>query len=156
MSRYGIGAIAAAAVIVLAAAGCGDGDDSSSTSSTAAALTKQEFVTQANQICAEGNKTINAEAKQVFSGGRPTAAETQQFVTGTVIPSIQDQVDSIRALGAPEGDEDQVNAILAAAQQGIDEAKADPSLLASEQSGSDPFAEANKLTDDYGLTACSG
>ena len=125
-------------------------------SATAAALTKEEFVAQGNQICSEGNKTIDEAAKQVFSGGKPKADEMQQFVTGTVIPSIQDQVDSIRALGAPEGDEDQVAAILDAAQQGIDEAKADPSLLAGEQSGSDPFAEANKLTDDYGLTACSG
>ena len=155
-TRIRIGMAATVAVAVaFGAAGCGGGDDSSSGDSTAAALTKDEFVTQGNQICADGNKQIETASKDVFSGGKPSTDEVKQFVTGTVIPSIQDQVDGIRALGAPAGDEDQVNAILDAAQQGIDDAKADPSLLESNGSN-DPFEEANKLATAYGLTECAG
>jgi hypothetical protein len=46
-----------------------------------------------------------------------------------------------------------VNAIVTAAQSALDEAKQDPSLLTN-QGGSDPFAQANKLANAYGLTKC--
>lgn len=155
MKKIKLGAIVAAAALVLGAAGCGGGDDSSSTSSTAAALSKDEFVTQANQICADGNKEISAAQNEAFSVGPPVQDKVEQFITATVIPSVQSQVDGIRALGAPAGDEDQVAAILDSAQGAIDDATADPSLLEGSQS-SDPFAETNKLAAAYGLTECAG
>ncbi len=144
---------AAMAVVVLAVAGCGGGD-SSSTTSTAAALTKQQFVDQANQICAEGNKQIQAAAKDVFANGKPSKSEFTDFVNNTLIPSVQDQVDQIDALPAPSGDQDQVDAIVNAVNDGLDKAKQDPMSMAS--SKTDPFAEANKLSVDYGLTVCGG
>jgi hypothetical protein len=64
------------------------------------------------------------------------------------------EVAGIEALPAPSGDTEQVDAIVSAAQQGLDELKADPSLITAE--GQDnPFAEANKLAKQYGLTACA-
>jgi hypothetical protein len=152
MKRLKIGAIAAALVLIVAVAGCGGGSDDSS-SSTAAALSKEDFLKQGNQICADGNKEIEAASSQVFSSGKPSQDEMDAFVNDTLIPSVQSQVDAIRALGAPEGDEDQVNAILDAAQGAIDEAKADPTLL---EGNNDPFAETNKLANAYGLTECGG
>ena len=60
----------------------------------------------------------------------------------------------LQALPPPSGDEAQVQAIISAAQQGLDKLKADPSLITA--SGQDnPFAEANKLAKQYGLTACA-
>lgn len=147
-----IAACAAAAAIGVGVAGCGGGDSSST--STAASITKEEFVTQANQICADGNETIDAAVGDAFSGGQPSQEETEQFVTGSVIPAIQAQVDGLRALGAPEGDEEQVDAILDAADQGIEEAQADPASFIA--GGGDPFVEANQLAADYGLTECAG
>jgi hypothetical protein len=151
MKGFKIGAIAAALVLVIAVAGCGGGDDSSS--STAAALSKDEFVTQANQICADGNKEIDAASQDAFSSGKPSQSDLDVFVTDTLLPSVQSQVDGIRALGAPAGDEDQVNAILDSAQSAIDAGKADPTLL---EGNDDPFAETNKLANAYGLTECGG
>ncbi len=48
-----------------------------------------------------------------------------------------------------------MQAIVDAAQSALDKAKADPSLL-TDQGGSrsDPFAEANKLANAYGLDKC--
>jgi hypothetical protein len=77
-------------------------------------------------------------------------------VTDAVVPSIQGQIDSIKALSPPSGDEDQVNALLSAAQSALDKVKADPSLITDQSNRSDPFAEANKLTNAYGLTKCGG
>ena len=60
----------------LIAAGCGDDDDESSDTGTdavtAAALTKEEYLAQGNQICKQGNAETDAAAQQVFQGGKPT------------------------------------------------------------------------------------
>jgi hypothetical protein len=132
-------------------AGCGGGDDSDSTS-TEAALTKSEFLKQGNAICAKGNKTIDKAANQAFSNGqKPTEAQLEQFVSQTA-PIIQGEIDGLRALGAPAGDEQQVNAILDEAQSALDKAKQDPSLFLN----GDPFKKANQDAKAYGLTACAG
>jgi hypothetical protein len=155
MTRKGIATAAVAAIAVIGVVGCGGGSDDSSSSTSSTALSKDEFVKQANEICAKGNDQIDSAASKTFSGGQPSPQEAQQFVTDTVIPGIQGEIDDIRALGAPAGDEDQVNAILGAAQQGVDAAKQDPSILEGSQA-SDPFAQADKLAKDYGLTDCAG
>ncbi len=147
-------AAASASLLALGAiaiVGCGGNDD---TSTTTAAISKDDFITQGNQICAEGNKAFNAAAQEAFSGGKPTDAEMSKFVDETVVPTVQGQIDDLRALGVPAGDEDQVNAILDAAQSGVDALEADPTLFSS--GSGDPFAEANKLANDYGLTECGG
>jgi hypothetical protein len=74
-------------------------------------------------------------------------------VTATVIPSIQQQVDAIDDLPAPAGDEQKVQAIVNAAGSALDKVKQDPSLITA-QGQSDPFAQADKLTNSYGLTQC--
>jgi len=148
------------AVLALAvfAAGCGgsdDGDDSTSTAS----ITKSEFLAQGNAICKKGNQEIDsdfesfAKKHDLKQNDGLTDAEATEASEEILIPNVQKQVDQIRALGPPEGQEAQVDAILSAAQKGIDELEKDPTAI---QGNNDPFAEANKLAKDYGLTACAG
>jgi hypothetical protein len=152
-----LAAIGAAAAFV--AAGCGgDDDDDETTAATTGgeggALSKDAFVTAADGVCAQGDQRIEQEAEQQFkSGGEPSAKEQEQFYTDTVLPNIQSQIDGIRALTPPEGDEEQVTAILDAAQEAIDESEQDPSVVTG---GDDPFAEANQLAEEYGLKDCGG
>jgi hypothetical protein len=127
----------------LVAAGCG-GDDEE-------APTKEEFITQADQICTDGDQQINEEAENVFEG-QPSKAEQQAFIEDTVIPETQAQIDGIRDLTPPEGDEDEITAIVDAADQGIDEIEADPAALT--QRGDNPLAEASQLASEYGMKAC--
>ena len=151
--RLRLAAPVAALITALVVAGCGGG---SSSPTTTAGLSKSQFVAKGNQICAKGNQEINAAAKKVFSSSQePSQAAQNKFVTATVIPGIQSQIDGIKALPAPSGDEDQVNAITSAAQSALDKVKSDPTLL-TQQSGTDPFAQANKLANAYGLTQCGG
>lgn len=145
----------------LVLAGCGGGSSSTTTGASGtsgaqgAALSKSEFVSKGNAVCAKGNQEINAEAKKIFTSNQaPSQATQEKFVTDTVIPSIQQQIDGIAALPAPSGDEDQVQAIVDAAQSALDKAKQDPSLLTDQAQGGDPFAQANKLANAYGLTKC--
>lgn len=150
----------------LIAAGCGDDDDETTTSPTTTTtagatgatgatgepLSKEEFIAQADAICKAGDKEIDAAGEEFFSeGGSPGQAEEETFITETVIPNVQGQVDGIAALAPPEGDEDEVQAIVDAAQQAIDDVEADPSVLGTQ---GDPFAEANQLAQDYGLKVC--
>ena len=135
----------------LLAAGCGSSDKSGEKSS----ITKAEFVKKGNAVCAQGNKEIDAAGKKLFGkdpNKRPSKAKLEEFATTVLIPSVEDQVSKIRALGAPKGDEAKVKAILDAADQGIQKGKQDPLSLTNE--GSDPFAKANKLAKAYGLTVC--
>jgi hypothetical protein len=147
---------AAVGVLALVATGCGGDDDEETTT---AALSKQEFIKQADQICAKGDKQIDQAAKDVFAKGqRPSKQEQEQFVTDTVIPSIQKQVNEIDALPLPKesggapSDQEQINGIIDSAQNGLNKAENNPALMT--QPGSDPLAEATKLAKDYGLKVC--
>ncbi len=139
------------------AAGCGgsDGGDDST-----ASITRSEFLARGNAICKKGNQEIDADfeafAKEnnLKQNQNLTDAQATEASNTILIPNVQDQVDKIGALGAPEGQEAEVDAILASAQKGIDELTADPTLIV--QDGADPFAEANKLSKEYGLVACAG
>ncbi|HKP88601.1 MAG TPA: hypothetical protein VJT75_01385 [Thermoleophilaceae bacterium] len=140
--------------LALTAASCGD-DDNKSDDSGSSSISKAEFVKKGNAICAKGNKEIDAQGEKMFGDQKqkPSDADLKKFSEEVLIPSVQKQVDGLRALGAPAGDEDEVNAILDAAQQGIDEGKKDP-LALTQDNGDDPFQEANKLAREYGLTVC--
>jgi hypothetical protein len=144
MKRNALLLLGLAAVTALLAAGCGGGGDDSSTSS----LSKSEWIAKADSICRQGNQEINQAAQQQFGNQRPTAAEIQQFATQTAVPKTQEQVDKLKALGAPSGDEEQVNKILDTVQADIDKAKS-----AGDVSNS-TFADANALAKQYGLKVC--
>jgi ABC-type lipoprotein release transport system permease subunit len=134
------------AVLALAVigAGCGSSDDDSGTSS----LTKSEWIAKADAICQQGNQEIEQAAQQQFGNQKPTAADVQQFATGTALPNTQTQINKIRALGAPSGDEDQVNKILDTVQADIDKAKSAGDIEES------TFADGNALAKQYGLKVC--
>ncbi len=149
------------------AAGCGGGNDtttvsgaSGATGAQGAPLTKDAFLAKANEICKQGNQSINQAGQQFFKSlglsqnQQPTSDQIQQFANQTAIPNIEAQITAIEALPAPSGDEDQVNAITDSAQQALDKLKADPSLLAG-NSSNDPFADVDKLAKQYGLDECA-
>ncbi len=145
MIRYLLALSLAAAAVV---AGCGGDDDGSSN-----ALTKDEFVAQADKICKQGDAKIQQAAAKAFAQGQQPSKDDQvTFVAKTVVPETQAQIDGIRELTPPEGDADQVTAILDAADQGIAQIKQDPAAITN--GGSSPLAEASQLAGDYGLKAC--
>lgn len=153
-------AVALLAVLAVGlAAGCGSSKKSSgsakSTSTSAPAITKAQFLKEGNAICNRGNREIGGAAGRLFpkSGGRPSQAKLTEFARTVIIPSVQRQIDEIKALGAPAGDRARVSAIVGAAQAALDKGKRDPALLTT--NGPGPFKKANQLAKSYGLTACA-
>jgi hypothetical protein len=136
----------------LTAVGCGS---SGSTASTASAvggpsITKAEFVKKANAICAKGNAVDKAAGAKL--GAQPSEKEITAFVKGTEAPAIQGQIDAIKALGAPAGDEKTVAKILGLAQGALEKVKIEPRIVST---GNDVFAAFAKVAHPYGLTACA-
>lgn len=143
-------AILAGLATLVLVAGCG-GDDSSSSTTAAAPLTKDEFISQADQICADGDAAIQ-DAQPDFGSNGPSQDDLNAFVTDTLVPNLQDQHDQIAALGVPEGDEDTISSVLDALQSAIDSLESDPSSITS----TDAFTDVNQQAQDYGLTKCGG
>jgi hypothetical protein len=139
--------LAIAAVLIAGiAAGCGS---SNSSDTSTAAISKQEFLAKGNAICKAGD--AKQTAAQESLGKNPTAAQTSSYITNTLIPNIQSQIDQVRALGAPSGDEAKVNSMLDMAQADLDKIKSNPALL---QQG-DQFVNFEKVAHPYGLTSCA-
>jgi hypothetical protein len=146
--------LAGALAVALVIAGCG----SSSDSSTTASLSKAEFVKQGNAICKAGNKEIEEGFEEFtkennLSKTKPPSKAIQEEAAETIlIPAINNQVEEIRALGTPEGDEGEVDEILTDAEEAVEESEEDPtSLLGAEPA---KFKELNKESREYGLTVC--
>jgi hypothetical protein len=157
-SPTGVLVFVAILIVGLVPAGCGSSNNSSSNSSSTAstaALTKAEFLKKGNAICRKGNQQINKAARKLFpKNAKPSQAQLNKFATDTLIPSVQSQIDGVKALGAPAGDEAKVNAMVSTAQSALDKGKKNPALLTT--NGPGPFKKSNQLTNAYGLTACGG
>jgi hypothetical protein len=139
-------------------AGCGSSDDDGTTDSSAS-LTKADFVTQGNEICTEGNEEIEsgiegfAEENGLSGNDQPTEEQVEELATDILIPSVAKQVEELRDLGAPSGEEKEVNAFLDKAESTVEEVEADPSLITDEE-GESPFASVNREATSLGLTTC--
>lgn len=133
--------------------GCGEDDGDSPM------ISKAVFVKKASAICSETNAKASSEGIKVLrrlesdgaSGQDPEAA----LVTEWLVPTIQTEIDELRALGTPDGDEERVDAILVALQDVIDRADADPERYLSEQVNFEhPYKEVEKLATAYGISEC--
>ncbi|MGH2923504.1 MAG: hypothetical protein ACRDKH_05690 [Solirubrobacterales bacterium] len=136
----------------LIAGGCGDDDDDDGGGGEA--LTEQEFITQADQVCRDGDAEIEAEEQQLFGEGEPSQAEIERYATEIFVPGVQSQIDGIRELQPPEEIEGEVTEFLDTAETALDGVEEDPSAFGDEQA-EDPFAEATQMASDLGLKVCA-
>jgi hypothetical protein len=122
--------------------GCGDDD----------ALSTEEFIAAANQICAGGNERIDAIFEGLFTSGEPSEEDAAAAVDQLVV-EVRSQVEEIDALEPPDELSDDVDAMVEAAREAADEMEAaGPALLEAE---SDPFAEVNAMAGEIGLDECA-
>ncbi len=140
-------AVAATLAVGLMAAGCGSTSKTTNVSTTAA-LSKPEFLAQGNAICAQGNQTLGAAEKTL--GKQPSEAQFKAYVADTFAPTVQKQIDGIRALAAPSSDQTSITNMLDVAQTDLNQVKSNPEMLDEKT-----FTNFAKLAHPYGLTACA-
>lgn len=128
-----------AALLAAVAAGCG-GDEKP--------LSKSEYVEKGNAICSKGNKKVDEAVRKL--GRSPDQEQLKEFASDDLAPIVEDQLDDLRDLKPPKGDERKVEQVYKAADDGLDKVKDDPESLTS----SAPFAKANKEVRSYGLKVC--
>jgi hypothetical protein len=133
---------------VLMIVACGDDEET---------LTTDEFVEQADAICAAGTTELDDAFAELYgpSGEEPTPEQQTAFVEDTVAPLIQGQIDSGEALNPPEDLQDEVEQWLADVQTVLDGITDDPESIFGPEA-EDLFAEVDAQASEIGLTACAG
>ena len=138
-------------LVVLLVAGCGGGDDSSGES-----ISKEEFIAKADAICKQGNERMEAgfakRLKGVKSLNKLKKGEYEQLISEVMVPSLEKEIEELRALGVPEGDEERVEAMLAALEEGQETAERNPAAVNA--SSDAVFGIASRLASEYGLEVC--
>lgn len=156
MSRRLIAVVVAVAALAMIVAACGGGSDSTETASS---ISKAEFVKKGNAICAKGEKEVEdgvekfAEKNNLSERNPASSKQVEELAEKILVPAVRKQLNELRALGIPSGDEEEVEAIFAAVEEALKETEEDPSVFGQE-GGVGPFAKANKLSREYGLTVC--
>ena len=148
-----IALIAALAALAIVVAGCGDSDDDGTDSGEA--LTKAEFVKQAEAVCAANNKEIDAEFEKFSEENNlskkkaPTQEQLEEAADDFLLPIVNDQIDELREIEPPEAQAGAFEALLDEAEAEVEKLEDDPSTL-EEQS----FVKVNERARALGLEAC--
>jgi len=158
--------VAVAAGAGLLTAGCGiQGAD-------AEALTKPEFVAEANAICQSSNDQLDPIFDAVYAGlddvdwddpdNQLLIFERMDVALVQAVPIIDQQLEDIGALEPPAEDKEFVETLLADQGAAIAEftkligagAGGDQAALVALETDEDPFDDIDRRAREYGLTVC--
>ncbi len=141
-------------------AGCG-GDDSSTTDATTSGVTgftgeaptdPISYHLAADKYCRAAEKELDRASADAFAGGTPTPEELTDFVNDVYLPVMRRQMEQIRTIPIPEGEEEAVNAIYEAFDEGLAEAEANPEDLVNGPPAG--IERASALAVEYGFDDC--
>lgn len=161
--------IAVAIAITAVAIGCGSDSSSEENSGGPAAaaqaedaagdsLGKAEFVSEANASCKEEREKAldraTAYVEEHRSDGLPEAVLNERSIKAGLLGSYKAEMDALRALGAPDGDEEQIEEILATFETDLEKAKkVKPKDLPEDFEKQ--FGASDALLRSYGLADCA-
>jgi hypothetical protein len=138
---------------------CGGKDDGDRNAEAASGgegppLSKSEYLERGDQICIEGTLRIAAQSQERFESQRESTEEIEEFAIEVVAPTLEDQVEELRALMPPKGDQKTVDAIYDAVDEGIAALRRRPEvILQADVDGA--FERANALAQAYGFERCA-
>jgi hypothetical protein len=137
--------ITGAAIVMLGIAGCG-GDDS--------ALTAGEYRTQAGAICERIDPDITALFISLESKGDTATPEDLQATVDALVQLVNTEIDEIAALTPPDELAADAEAMVAAARTAVSTTEAQGLGFFDDETN--PFAEADRMASELGITACAG
>lgn len=160
-----LGIITTATLVALVSAGCSENGEQ---------LTKPEFVDRADAICADAQEELDEVFEAMWADVEELdeddpADQDRMFVAldetmDAVVPRMHEMADELRALDAPDGDEELLTELLDDLDAAIDEFDAmtvaavdgDEAARAYLDGQGEPAAidVVNRRALDYGLTVC--
>lgn len=153
-----------AAVGALLLAGCGgDGGEEAGTANVGdvavptGSLPKERFIERADAVCKDTIKRRDAAFKAYLRRTGLTVntidvVEHADPLSRVYVSVYRKHLDRLRALGAPEGDEEEVGEILTGMQQILDEIEAQPRDFVLNPN---PFGPVSGPARDYGFRVCA-
>ena len=147
VNKVVVGIILGLVAIAAIASGCGGGDDDS--------LTKAEFTRKAEAICTKGQeKKGTALAAGFEEKGKKASSKAvqEELVTDYALPPLDQMTAELAALDPPSEDEEQVEEMIGSYEEALAKMKKDPAIGIAE---SNPFAEADRMAQQYGLEVCN-
>lgn len=160
LSIRGVWLALAAVGAVLLAAGCGGGSSEAGANGgeitvETGSLSKAEFIKQADVLCEKSKGRLLSGFTNLVkesSGSQSGQPQSKAIVDSLLLPTYEELIDEISALGAPSGDEVEVAAFLKALRKELDHASDQPSKALDRLT---PFVRTIKLARAYGLTGCA-
>lgn len=140
-------AVASSAALALALAGCGDEkkDDAP------AALTAEEFTTQANAICKAQDAAEKTSFDAAQKAGQAGDAATADALLKELAAVIRGEAKAVGALKPPESMASDVEELLKSLNGGLDRIEAEGVNALMD----DVLADASAKADSLGLTECA-
>lgn len=147
--------IVGAGVALLIVAGCGSGEEA-----TTPAIAKAAYIRKAIGICKGMTDKLNSEGFAVLQEVEKETGKTGReaeavFIPKWLVPAMRTEIEELRALGSPQGDEKHVDAIYEDVEEVLDLAESDPRrYLYLQANFKHPYRKAEKLAKAYGIEAC--
>ncbi len=127
---------------------CGGGSDDEP------ALTKSQYVKQANQVCKEGlhekDQKVKAVAEQKGQEALADPEAAQSLIEEAVIPTYDSTIEELKELTPPVNDEETIAKMIGKYDSAMQATKSDPAAAFEKN----PFAQADKSAAGYGLSSC--
>jgi hypothetical protein len=145
-----IGALGLTCGLALAGCSSNDGADVIAPPKTTPALSKADFVAQANEICTEAeNEIIRFQTSDSGSQtGAPAEGDARSELLGQITPVAQRAIDELKALTPPPEDAAMISNGINRMQATLDTAQTNPTAII------DPIGISGPELNEYGLTAC--
>jgi hypothetical protein len=152
MSRHRVLIVVCGLVAGIQAAGCGD-DGGNGGATQGPPPSKSEYIARGDQICAEGSLIIAQRFRQRFERQPEGTTQVAEFSREVVVPVLERQLERLRALTPPPGDETEVDAIYDAVERGVAEVRRRPWVIGQPGVGG-VFEQANERARAYGFERC--
>ncbi len=151
MGRGPIALFAAIVAMALLFAGCGGGSDSSKS------ISKEEFIAKADAICKQSNERMAAAFGKFLKDNpdltKPSDPRLQPLVGDVMVPNLKREIEELKELGIPDGDQEKVDAMISALEEGLETAENDPKAVTGTSSDA-IFGIASRIGGEYGLKVC--
>jgi hypothetical protein len=140
-------------VLGLAAVGsaCGN-DDGTEPESAPEALTRDEFVEQANALCTDNDAHIGEVIGELFATGEPAPADMQAALN-EIVATRRTLADDLDALAELSEQSDEVAGMVTALDAATDDAESQDAVAFA--SDDNPWADAQAMAAGLGLDACA-